>query len=94
MVNNNIVNKKLERNTLLTQFLITSNVDDRGVRRNGDDDDPAADVSDDNDNNDDDAGADIAAGFDNDGDNADEDADAPAVDVASNDVAHGSCTTT
>ena len=57
MANNNVVHKKLERNTLLTRFLITSNVDDRGVRRDGDDNDPAADVSDGDDSNDEDTDA-------------------------------------
>ena len=57
MANNNIVNKKRERNTFLTRFLITSDVDDIGVRRDGDDDDPAADVSNGDDNNDEDTDA-------------------------------------
>ena len=57
MASNNVVNKKLKRNTLLTRFLITSNVDDRGVRRDGDDNDPAADVSDGDDSNDEDTDA-------------------------------------
>ena len=60
MANSNVVNKKLERNTLLTRFLITSDVDDRRVRRDGDNDDPAADVSDDDNNNDEDT--DVLAG--------------------------------
>ena len=42
---------------MLTRLLIISNVDDRGVRRDGDDDDPAADVSNDDGNNGDDADA-------------------------------------
>ena len=57
MANSNVLNKKLERNTLLTRFLITSDVDDRRFRRDGDDDDPAADVSDDDNNNDEDTDA-------------------------------------
>ena len=57
MANNNVVNKKLERNTLPTRFLITSNVDGRGVLRDGDDDDPAANVFNDDDNNDDEGDA-------------------------------------
>ena len=57
MANNNVVNKKLERNTLLTRFLITSKVDDMGVGREGDDDDPAADFSNGDDNNDEDTDA-------------------------------------
>ena len=57
MASNNVVHKKLKRNTLLTRFLITSNVDDRGVRRDGDDNDPAADVSDGDDSNDEDTDA-------------------------------------
>ena len=60
MANNDVGNKTVERNTLLTRFLITSNIDDGGVRTDGDDDDPAADVSDDDDNNDKDT--DVPAG--------------------------------
>ena len=102
MANSNVVNKKLQRNTLLTRFL-TSNLGDWGVRRDGDDDDPAADVSDNDDNNDDATAADpsdddtgagdpdddanVSIGFDDDGDGADEDADAPAVDIAFDDAA-------
>ena len=99
--NNDVVNKKLERNTLPTRFLITPNVDDRGVRRDGDDDDTSIDVSDDDNSNDDSAAAvntacddaandnpnaDVAVGFDDDGDSADDDADALAVDIASDDA--------
>ena len=60
MANNDVGNKTVERNTLLTKFLITSNVDDGGVRTDGDHDGPAADVSDDDDNNDKDT--DVPAG--------------------------------
>ena len=99
--NNDVVNKKLERNTLPTRFLITPNVDDKGVRRDGDDDDTAIDVSDDDNSNDDSAAAvntacddaandnpnaDVAVGFDDDGDSAEDDADALAVDIASDDA--------
>ena len=87
----------LEGNTLLTRFLITSDVSDRGVRRDKDDDDPAADVSDSDDNNDDvaadtadddpDDDANVSVGFDDDGDSANEDAVTPVVDVASDDAA-------
>ena len=100
--NNDVVNKKLERNTLPTRFLITPSVDDRGVRRDGDDDDTAVDVSDDDNCNDDSAAAvdiacddaandnhnaDVAAGFDDDSNSVDGDADASAGNIA----ADGEC---
>ena len=88
-----------ERNTLLTRFLITSDIDDRGVCRDKDDDDPAADVSDNDDNNDDTAAdtaaddpdddANVSVGFDDDGDNVDKYTNAPACNTAADDKCDG-----
>ena len=84
MANSNVASSKLERNTLLTRFLISSNFDDRGVCADGEDDIAADDAADDPDA---DANANVAVGFDDDGDSADEDVDATADNTANDDAA-------
>ena len=86
MAKNNVENKKLDRNTLLTRFLISSNVHDGGVCGDGEYDNDIANAAA---ANDPDAGVDanVAVGFGANCDGADEVANAPAGNNAADNVA-------
>ena len=86
MANSNLESEKLDRNTLLTRFLISSNVDDKGVWRDGEDDNDAANAAA-ADDSDPDVDPNVAVGFDDDRDGADEVANTPAGNTAADDAA-------
>ena len=77
MAKNNVENKKLDRNTLLTRFLISSNVHDRGICGDGEYDNDLANAAAANDP-DADVDANVAVGFGANCDGADEVANTPA----------------